>query len=206
VSRAVQGYMDDTGDYTASMFNASIPASQTTIGYAAEVTQQVREVRFATCEHRRMTFVFPIGPILESGVDYVEQVGITSDVTTVEIKYSTKQGERLRDQQPMYGSKEPGDHRGHIRARALGGPPEPVNLFWQDGHINSGRMRVFETGIRETLTEHKTWTAKLRIELIYLPRASCNNHLWRPTGLIYNVWYFNSKGVNTGSNQLRVQN
>lgn len=122
VSRATQGYMDDTGDYTASMFTASVPASQTSTGYATAITDQVREVKFATCEHRGMTFVYPMGPILDDGVDYVEQVGIASDVTAVDIKYSTRQGEPLRDQQPKYGSKEPGDHRGHIRARALGGP------------------------------------------------------------------------------------
>jgi hypothetical protein len=186
------------------MFQPAGGASDT--GFAMAITGPTRAVAIATCDTRKLNFVFPYGPVLSDKLLNTEDVGILSDVTTAELKYSTEQGERLRDQQPLYGSKEDGDHRGHILARALGGPPEPRNLFWQDSRINQGRMRVFETRIRETLTEHKTWTARLRIELLYYPRASCTNHLWRPTGLIYDVWYYNSRGVYKGHNQMKAQN
>jgi RHS repeat-associated protein len=119
-----------------------------------------------------------------------EEVGLGSDVVRATLVYSDHPEEPLGDQQPMFG-KSAGDDRGHIIGRALGGPPDPMNLFSQDPDVNRKSYKKFETKIREELTRHKNWEARVRVELLY-PRVSCDppSGSFRPYALKYSVSYY----------------
>jgi hypothetical protein len=126
--------------------------------------------------------------------------GVFSDVMEAEIVYSeTYEGESSDGSsvQPFFG-KYGGDDRGHIVGASLGGTMTPENLTSQALGINRGAIKKFETEIRKILTEHKDWTAHLRVEMLY-NEPSCEllsgkAFYYRPYQFNYSVEYKSPRG------------
>ncbi|HEU4509335.1 MAG TPA: RHS repeat-associated core domain-containing protein [Pyrinomonadaceae bacterium] len=122
--------------------------------------------------------------------------GLTFDLTAATIVYSPVNTARPLNStvQPKYGKRQ-GDDRGHIIGQALGGPPVPINLFSQSPTWNRGAYRVFETGIRQTLTAHQDWKAHVLVILTY-PKVGpqCTGGSFRPNAGMYIVNYSRPDG------------
>jgi hypothetical protein len=127
------------------------------------------------------------------------QVGIISDITVAEIKYSaTPTAKNLSGTtKPRYGSKEAGDQRAHIIGWALGGPPIPENLTWMAGRVNNGEYKKMENLIRSTLTEHKNWKAYVVVNNIYPPISPlyCTGGSFRPIGGMFTFYVVKPKVI-----------
>jgi RHS repeat-associated protein len=125
--------------------------------------------------------------------------GVSNDNTLATVVYSTRTGPALgRTTVPHYGVYGT-DHRGHIIARALGGPAIGTNLFSQSRGINVGLYRSFEYDIRRTLTQHRNWVAHIEVHLFYPPPTceppSPGVNYYRPTGGVYTVTYREGNAV-----------
>lgn len=140
-----------------------------------------------------------------------ELLGVSSDITTTTIEYSTTQAAPLPPGvMPRLGLFH-GDVRGHIVGRALGGPPTPMNLFSQDKLINNSQYKSFEYSIRKQLSTNKNWVADLRIALLYNPPAPPGGSqpgsrtYFRPIGVLYTVTYREGNRV-VGSSVMTFRN
>ena len=136
--------------------------------------------------------------------------GVTKDVTTAWVVYSSLPSGQSAYQDPYFGAFRKGipypfrDERGHIIANALGGVGSALNLFSQNASINKNEYKDIETTIRQKLTAHQNWTAKIQVTLNYNEpdceqgaayTYSNKEKYFRPTGVNYNVEFYSSGAV-----------
>ena len=118
-------------------------------------------------------------------------VYVISDVTISDVVYHDKETGTRAQYVPIEGMR-PGDVRGHIIGRQLGGSGDAAYLFPQNRGVNSGFHQVFETQIRNYIDTHQCDRGSIEVRLSY-PRGE----IFRPSEIYYKVEFSGEEGTRT---------
>jgi RHS repeat-associated protein len=118
-------------------------------------------------------------------------VYVLSDVTISDIVYSEKDTGTRAQYVRIMGMRL-GDQRGHIIGKQLGGSGDAAYLFPQNGAINNGPYKVFETQIRKYIDSHQCDRGSIEVRFSY-PYGE----IYRPSQIYYKVEFSGEEGTRT---------